>query len=74
MKEESRFGIDIDEEFDEKSMEYYSMLRGLVEEAEVNYWIGNPSVEIINGTISLLPLHKPTQHCESTEQWFTALR
>lgn len=36
-------------------IEYYAYIRETMECKEVHYWIGNPSVEIINGTIYLKP-------------------
>jgi hypothetical protein len=72
MKEEHRFCTD--SEFDPKSMEYYSLLPSFLEEGELSYWIGNPSVEITNGSIMLKPLTKPAERFESSEEYFDALR
>ena len=62
-------------EYNKETVEYYSYLRTLVEQTETPYWIGNPSVEIINGTIELLPLFqnhkiaKETENCETLDQY-----
>ena len=54
MKEDNR--LSIDRQFDQKSLEYLSLLPTFIDENEIGYWIGNPSVEIINGLITLKDL------------------
>jgi hypothetical protein len=39
----------------EKNLQYYSYVREAMEQKEMSYWMGNPSVEIISGVISLKP-------------------
>jgi hypothetical protein len=64
MKEDNR--LCVDREFDQRELEYYSLLRGFIEDSEVSYWIGNPAVEILNGNIKLRPIIRPEQNHETT--------
>lgn len=48
--------MQISVEDDQGSIEYYAYLRSIMEIDQMSYWIGNPSVEIINGNITLAKL------------------
>jgi hypothetical protein len=61
-------------EFDAKELEYYSYLRTIVEANEISYWIGNPSVSIINGAIGLAPLTTPSHPYDAYQDYLEHTR
>lgn len=53
--------------YNEEQLEYYSYLRESLEASEIDYWMGNPSVQITNGSIHLVvpPLGPLNQNLDS---------
>lgn len=52
----------------QQKLQYFSYIRDIMETKEINYWIGNPSVQIINGTIFLKP-GIPVQTCQRIDSY-----